>query len=514
MVCQAVSFVETLEMETLLELVQLFQKTKFKSTGLRQLILEKGSLPEMLYEGIARGEIRTDQDVLNHFKDSVKGAGHPAALKNRLKDRLLDAVLLLDLRENAFTDRQKAFFECSRKMSSFIILMSKNARRSGVAMAEGLLRNTYRFEFTEITLEVLRNLSFHYSIIEGEEKRYQEIEQKLVEIEEIWAMERQCERLYLQLITGFVRKKGLKEQLREKAGEYTQIVKPFMERCHTYRVQLLGRLIEILWYDSMNDYQAVARLSQEALAFFEQKDYRSDTALQTFYYHLFVSYLNLQRFEECKALIVQYGDLYPEGSFNWFKLQEIFFLAAMHSLHYKQAQEVCDHVLAHSMYSEQPAITIELWKIFEAHIAFLERVGVLSPGAVPRQFRLKRFLNEVVVFAQDKGGMNIPVQIIQCLHYMADQDHEQCIDRVDNLAKYRQRYLKEDATFRSRYFMRLLEQIPKSGFDPGIVESRTGELLTALKSRPMESTNQNHEIEIIPYESLWEIVLKFLSQAN
>lgn len=501
-------------MESLLELVQLFQKTKFKSTGLRQLILEKGSLSERLYDGIASGEIRTDQDVLNHFKDLVKDVGHLAALKNRLKDRLLDAVLLLDLRENAFTDRQKAFFECSRKMSAFIVLMSKNARRSGVAMAEGVLRNSYRFEFTEITLEVLRNLSFHYAIIEGEDKRYQEIEQKLIEIEEIWAMERQCERLYLQLITGFVRKKGLNEQLREKAGEYTQIVRPFMGRCQTYRVQLLGRLIEILWYDSMNDYQAVVRLSREALTFFEQKDYRSDTALQTFYYHLFVSYFNLQRFEECKALIVQYWNLYPEGSFNWFKLQEIFFLAAMHSLHYEQAQEICDLVLEHPKYLEQPAITIELWKIFEAHIAFLERVGELPSGAIPRQFRLKRFLNEISVFAQDKRGMNIPVQIIQCLHYMSDQDHDQCIDRMDNLAKYRQRYLKEDATFRSQYFMRLLEQVPKARFDRSVLESRTGELLATLKSRPMESTNQSHEIEIIPYESLWEIVLGFLSKVN
>ena len=501
-------------MEDLIELVAMFQKTKFKSTGLMGLVLEPGSQMLRLYEGIVDGTILSDEDVLKAFPELDASAARAAVLKSKMKDRLQDAILLLDWKEPAYMDRQKAFSECSRKWASAMVLMSKGAKKSAVNLLEGILRNARRFEFTEMVINVLQSLSMHFALIEGDLRKYEETEAELASYENIWKMERHIERLYIDLVNGFVRRKSLNESFAEKAKECLDEVKPYMNSCFSYRVQLFGRLIEIAYYDSIGDYTTTARISEAGLDFFNQKNYRSTTALQALHYHLFVAYLNLREYETCQRLVNQYQDLFEVGSYNWFKLYEIVFLTAMHAGHYRQASDIYYKTVQHPAFEAQPAPVIELWKIFEAYIAFLYAVKELEEDQSMPKFKLAKFLNEVGIFAQDKSGMNISVQIVQFLHYLAIENFEACMSRVDALAKYRVRYLAEEDTFRSQAFIRMLEQIPKASFQSDKVEYRCQIIYKALCDRPLESANQNHEVEVIPYEMLWKIILKWLSNLS
>jgi hypothetical protein len=86
------------------------------------------------------------------------------------------------------------------------------------------------------------------------------------------------------------------------------------------------------------------------------------------------------------------------------------------------------------------------------------------------------------------------------------------IDRVDNLAKYRSRYIDGEQSVRSHCFIRMLEQIPKASFQLDEIERRTQDILEQLRNTPLETANQNHEIEIIPYDILWSITLNLLGK--
>lgn len=303
-------------MQELLTLINLFQKTKFKINGILNIILEPNSEMERFYEAIAGGAVQTDDDAKSVFPEYGKNPNRLHTIKGKLKERLNDSYPAARLSVSSFTERQKAFFECSKKWAASMILISKNARENAINILENLLRHTLRYEFTELTLDILCRLRLHYGVLEGDQKKFDQIEEQINRFEEVWIMERKTEGFYAELVTRFVRTKSLKDTVSEKARHYFDQVKPFLEQCDSFKVQFFGRLIEIVIYDSINDYTNTARLCENALAFFEKKDYTSSIVLQVFNYNLFVCYLNLQQFEKCLQLADKNQESFEYGSYK------------------------------------------------------------------------------------------------------------------------------------------------------------------------------------------------------
>lgn len=497
-------------MEELIELVQLFQKTKFKSNSLRHAIMEPGSQLERLYNGLADGQVQSDADVLVLLPELGNNLERVIKLKNKLKDRLLDVVLLLDFKEPDYADRWRAYIICMRKWTSATVLMARRARLSAVSVLEDLLRNTKRFEFTEITVEVLRALSLHQGLLEGNQHKFGEVEGQLTYYEGIRGAEYSMQRLYLDLVNQFVRQKADKGQITIKASQYASHAASAMKKYDSYEVHLYGHLIQIVYHDSQNDQVAILGSATDALTYFKAKPYLSKMAMQAFYYYQLVASFHLRQYEVCLQITNECMEIFEDGTYNWFKIREILFLVSMHLGHYGDACALCQETMRHEAYTEQPGPIWELWKIFEAWIAFLALTGCLSPVPKLPEFRLHKFLNEVPIFSRDKNGMNIPILVIQFLHYLAAKDYDACIDKVEALAKYRLRYLRGSGTLRSQYFVRMLELLPKCGFVYDTVREKGKIFYTQLQTTPIESSNQNHEIEIIPYEDLWEMVLQNL----
>jgi len=499
-------------MQELINLVLLFQRTKFKVSGMMGIILEPESEMERFYDAIANGSVKTDEDAKMAFPEYAQNPARLHTIKGKLKERLNDSILLLDFRESAFTERQHAFYACSRKWAASMTLMSKNARENGINLLENLLRQTLRFEFTELTVDILRTLRLHYGILEGDQKRFDLIEQQLNQYEEYWVMERKTEGYYAELVTRYVRNKSQKEEISKKAREYFERIKPYLVQCETFKVQFFGRMLEILIYDSVQDYPTTARLCEEALAFFEKKGYVSSIVLQVFNYNLFTCYLHLRQFDKCLLMAQKHQDLFEDGTYNWFKLQELYFLSAMHSGNYTEGLRISLVVAEHPNLEHQPVPVIETWKIFEAYIALLAQNGSIAVPEAVSKFKLSRFMNEIQFFSKDKSGMNIPVLVVQFLFDLAQHRWAQLIDRAEGLGKYRSRYVNGSDMARSHYFLRMLEQIPKASFMLPEIQKRTADTLKQLTTIPSAAHNPDSEIEIVPYEVLWKMALDMLGK--
>lgn len=498
-------------MQDLIELVDLIKKSKFKSSGLLGLVLEPNSQMGRLFNAIAeRAEGDWEVELLDEFPEFKNTPARLATLKSKLKDRLLDTVLLLDFGQSGYSDRQKAYDECHRRYAAAMVLLEKGARRSGVDTLEALLRNTLRFEFTELSLNVLRNLSRHYAFVEGEKKKYEQIEVQLAEQSKIYEAEMTVERLYKDLVNDFVRRKSSKGELQTKAEQYVALTKPLLTYHHTYWVHLLGRLMELTLYDSQGDHQKVAALAEEGIAFFQAKPYASKSAFQAFHNHLLEALFNLRDYERSGELVARYQDRFEEGTFNWFKLQELIFLQAMHTGQYEKAAELRCVVMKHPKYERQGPPIWELWKIFDAFMAYLVASKTLSEDYCSDGFKMGKFANEIQFYTQDKSGMNVPVLLIQFLFDLLERRWDKSLDRIEALSKYRARHLSDPVNFRSHAFIQMLEQIPRANFEIEQVLQRTKTIWEKLKSTPVETSKQNYETEILPYEVLWEMVKRNL----
>ena len=108
--------------------------------------------------------------------------------------------------------------------------------------------------------------------------------------------------------------------------------------------------------------------------------------------------------------------------------------------------------------------------------------------------------------------MNIPILIIQILFLLAQKRYDTVINRMEAIDRYCSRYLKQDKNYRCNLFIRLLLQIPKAHFHPKTVLSRADRYLTLLRQHPLQLSPQGHDIEIVPFEDLWEMVLEGLGK--
>lgn len=494
-------------MEDLVILVQFFQGTKFKSNGLLNILLEPKTQMRQLYDAISSGRVKTDNDALQEIPGFQGSVSLLATVRSKLKERLNDAILLVEFNDTESSFRQKAYLECLKKWAAITVLLSRNYRDLGLQRLEQLLRYTQRFEFTELTIEVLYMLRLQTGLIYGREQKYLEYDFLLRKYQDTRAKEDLAETLYANLMIDFVNSKSEKREIAKKAAAYFSEISPLMETCDSYRLHVFGRLIQIEIYDNNNDYKKLIELCENAITFFEKKPYKSFSALQIFYYSLLFGHLNLRQYKHCQTVANQYRDLFKPGTYNWYKWEELRFLAEIHATNYENALLIWSQAISRPEYNELPPAIAEAWKIFEAYLFFLICCGRLKDRVGTHKFRISRLWNEIQVSNRDKSGMNIPILIIQFLLSLAGGKYGQCIDRQESLAKYRTRYLKPDNAARSHYFFRMLEMIPKSNFDIVMIRSNTADLLEKLKSLPMNTTNQNFEVEIIPYETLWDITL-------
>jgi hypothetical protein len=130
------------------------------------------------------------------------------------------------------------------------------------------------------------------------------------------------------------------------------------------------------------------------------------------------------------------------------------------------------------------------------------------------RFRMSKFLNEVQLYAKDKSGMNIPILIAELLYDLQTKKWSKLIDRAESLGKYRVRYINPEVQLRSHCFFKLLELTPKAAFqwEKLVVQAESIVQSIGKKADGMLAAN-NIEIEIIPYERLWEMLLRALGKS-
>lgn len=497
-------------MKDLVELAGLLNKTKLKSNGAMQFIIEPGSKMETLFQALLDKQVESDEDAKSLLKEDGSSM---ASLKNKLKDRLLDAFFLLDYKDSNFSDRQKAFAECYKKWAVGMTLLIRNAKITGIDLLERLMRHSTHFEFTELTLDILRVLKLQYSTIEGDMRKYEETKVKFRQYEQIWMMESKAEEYYSDLMIHYTNSKSTQQETSDQARKYYAELEPFMQECSSFKLHLFGRLVQMMIYNTVNDYVSTAKLCEDAIEFFDKKQYDSGLPLQVFYYNLVVCYLQLKEFDKGQQVINRCEYYFAEGSFNWFKLQELFFMLAMHTGHYADAWRLHERVTGYPRFSEKPHQIVEMWKIYQAYLYLLLKLGNIPAEVVGEKagkFKVGKFNNEISNYIKDKRGMNISILIFQILYTIAERDYNQAIDRIDAIEQYCKRYLKDQATFRSNTFIKMLLQIPIANFHREAVKRKTEKLQKQLDTVPLEAANQTHEIEIVPYEALWNMTLESL----
>jgi hypothetical protein len=86
------------------------------------------------------------------------------------------------------------------------------------------------------------------------------------------------------------------------------------------------------------------------------------------------------------------------------------------------------------------------------------------------------------------------------------------MDRVEALSKYKDRYLDRDNNYRSNCFIRMVTEMEKQRFRQKHTLNHTRKLLADMSSSPIDITDQSYDVEILPLEDTWELIISLLPE--
>lgn len=500
-------------MEILKELANIV--TKFKVRRIN-IITQDSSTPTKIrefYEGLVDEKFQTDEDASQFFYQSSHKDGKYKKLKSNVRNRLIDTVFFIDVKQPSYNEQQKAYYVCYKEWAAAKVLFGKTARKAAIYLCLRILPKAIKFEFTELVTDISKTLRLHYGVRERDLKKYLYYDEIYKKNEKIVQAENLAEELYTELIVKYVNDHTLKSKTPEIALEFYKQLEEPMKLYDSYKLHLYGNYIAVTATMSTSNYAETIKVCEQAINFFEKKEYQPRLPIQIFLHQQLVCYTQLRLFEEGKLAAKKSLEFLEVGSFNWFKHQELFLALSFHSKNYQEVYNIYKTTTAQKRFKYLSPSILEMWKIYEAYIQYLIAIGeidISSEGTKHKKFRLNKFLNEVPQFSKDKRGINIPILIIQILFLIIHKKYDTAIDRIEAIEKYCFRYLQKNSTFRSNCFLKMLLQIPISGFHRNGTVRRADKYIKRLKTVPLEVANQTHEVEIIPYENLWELALNSL----
>jgi hypothetical protein len=496
-------------MTHLIELAQLLTKNKFKHLE----VFAHNSKLKFFYEKLADGSLKTEQEAQEFFFGQNKNAKlYYYRLANQLEERLLSLLFLIDFHQTATNQIQKEALICYRNYAAVNSLLVRFMRAPAIKLAEETIKISLKNEFSDVTLPLARHLALHYSSIEKNKKKYTYFKNLVDEMRELVMAEILAEKYYSEVIWYHGHNRSADLDLAKKIATYADELKQYTSRLSSLRLNLFAHNVFVFRYEMLADYTKTVEACEEALRFYEnQKQETSRSALTIFLNRMMVSLTMLGEYKRGQEAGERSRSMLPTNNLSWFVTSEGLFRLHLHSKSLEQALAIFVEVKNNPALSKQPSIIQEGWRINEALIYYLIRTGKLNkPKDIEIKFKPKKFVNEFNLSNHDKAGNNINLITIQILFLLLDKDFSTIADKVDALSAYTHRHLRRDETYRSNCFIKMLLQLVKGDFHPSAVKRKAEPFYKKLLEVPLSKAKQDYELEIIPYEILWEFVIESL----
>lgn len=496
-------------MTHLIELAQLLTKNKFKHLE----VFAHNSKLKIFYEKLADGSLKTEQEAQEFFFGQNKNAKlYYYRLANQLEERLLNLLFLIDFHQTASNQVQKEALTCHRNYAAVNSLLARFMRAPAIKLAEETIKISLKNEFSDVTLPLARTLALHYGTIEKNKKKYFYFKKLVEEMQELVVAEILAEKYYAEVLWHYGHNRSTDVTLAKKIATYAEELKEYTSHLSSYRLNLFAYNVFVFRYEMLADYAKTVEACEEALRFYENQEREIPRGiLISFLNRMMVSLTMLGHYKKGEIAGEKARKMLPSNNVSWFGTSEALFRLHLHSKNLEQALAIFVEIKNNPTLSKQPSIIQEGWRINEALIYYLIRTGkVQKPKDLEIKFKPKKFVNEFKLSNHDKAGNNINLITIQILFLILNKDFSAIVNKVDALSAYTHRHLRRNETYRSNCFIKMLLQLVKGDFHPSAVKRKAEPFYKKLLEVPLSKAKQDYELEIIPYETLWEFLIESL----
>ncbi len=437
-------------------------------------------------------------------------------LKSRLKEIYYLALSLTHRGEKESIDRFDEVTWAYRNTLVARILNNRRADELKNELLEKSITKSIKYNLTENILAQIRMLIVHHASISTNEykinkykiNKYFEIQNKYLKTYE-WEIK--SENYYFDIHRNQSQSLAtISEHAKEKALQYyTEInsvtgIRSFNFNYNKFR-------IIAAYFEYTKKYYELLSLTENALREFSAPDLRSDAVLSSINIRKLWALIQAENFNVASEIGLSLLQNEIPGSNSWYRLGYYTLKSLLYNEEYTQASILINSLISHPYFDKLSDYYSEIFytSLGYIHLIVDSEIDNNSKEIKTKlpEFKLGKFLNTNVVFNKDKRGINVSILLLNIAFLLQRRDYSAIIDRTDSLNQYAYRYLRKDDSFRSNCIIKMVIQMTKADFNLIRTQRYTNELSKQLNQVKLAGSGENIEIEIIPFEKLWSLML-------
>jgi hypothetical protein len=265
-------------------------------------------------------------------------------------------------------------------------------------------------------------------------------------------------------------------------------------------------------YEMTRDWEAMLEVCNRAEAYVETNPiFYQEGKVTTFQIKKMTAYLHLRDYKNGKINAEKSLQSFEDGSEIWFTFLEYYLLLAMHTDNYISALAILNRAMNNSKFKRLSVDFKEKWLAYEAFLAFLMEAqtgsNLISQASKRKTFKVAKFLTDSVAHSKEAKILTVHVLVIQTLFHIKKRSFPAANETIEKLKIFANRQLKPEDYYRTVQFIRLMQQLPKADYKKAEL-SNIEKYYNRLLSTPFSYRGLLHELEVIPYEKLWDLVLE------
>jgi hypothetical protein len=499
-------------MKELLEITQILDKKKISKIE----ILDTNSLKQpnnlfaRMYNGLYKEQFETDEQAAQELYQSPSTDARYRQLKSRFRKRLLNTFFFLDPNLSQLTGRTAALYSCRRNLALVHILRINGVTETALGEAQQIQNMAIRFGFPDMVVSsalIMREI--HAG--QNDEKNFSR-QDKLIEEYEAVRQAEQLSEKYIQFIRlAYQSNEAMRPatllEINARCDELLQL----SEQHSAPLINFNAFEAWMLRFELEGDFTSAADVAEQAEGYLKkQPTHHDDEKLKLFALGRLRAALHSKDFKKGRAFAENAFRLIRPHAPERLRLMEFYLLLSIHTDSVLHAFAVYKDAVEHKQFQHAPETEQEKWSLFTPYMHLLMELRPLQQQFVISQkrkdFKIEEFVASPVPYLSQRENQTILIAIAQIMFFFHIRNLTAAGRQIIWLHKLAQNLTKKGIYPRQCAFINLLHELHKNEYrQPS--SKRCDKFLETFNRHPFRYRGQLHELEIIPYEKLWEITL-------
>ena len=494
-------------MEDLKRLVQIVVQRKQRQYPLLELksVNEHSSKENIFFRYIKKGILDSDNEAAKLLYGAPGDDDRYRMLKSRLKQKLLNHLFFLDFAEGTGNSAHEYEQECLHYLHQAKMLEFVSEQKINRGLIQKALTIAERCEFTKHRLTCLEELIRVYSN-SCQPHLFEDTVEAYRKLQEWYSEEEEARTIYLRMEMMLVKSVNSRKKNLENAEEAIKVLEKNYKKTKSFNVFECLMKLKVLYFSLTGQYQSLIPFLEELEAgkFKDRKlnPYRLDKK----YIVLSMGWALLRAGQWKKGLeyLEDRRKIFSHPDADWYRFMEIFYMIAVRDRNYKLGFQLVESVLESKNFNKLDITDQEKWRLYNAYINYAN-----AGNFYMRHSNFDDFIKEIPAYDKDREGFQVAVLFLQILYFTEQGNMVALKKRRDIIKKYMANHFKENFSYRTRTFYKLTNIVVENKLDLRQIQNKTRYLLGKLPNNQIIN-DAFREMEIIPYEQLWDLLLDSL----